>query len=97
MSHPHPTISAWTRDEHDGRYQCEQQGWSLQVSWAPPAAHANRGSFHWQASRDDEMHAGHDGYAEMEDAMGDAEQFVRVREARRAAAVAAQAERASVG
>lgn len=94
MGHPHPTISAWTRDEHKGDYRAQQQGWSLHVEWHGNG-HATRGDFRWLARRDDETHRGHEAFAEMEAAMADAEHFVRVHEARHSAGIAAKAEHAS--
>jgi len=96
MGQPHPRISAWTRDEHDGDYRALLQGWSLRVEWHGNG-HATRGGFRWTAKRDDENHEGHEAFAEMEWAMADAEHFVRVHEARRAAEIGARAEDASEG
>lgn len=48
-SFPRPKLSAWERDEHDGHYQAERFGWTLQVKWTPSKP-AERGYFSWLAS-----------------------------------------------
>ncbi|MEZ4443040.1 MAG: hypothetical protein R3B72_28350 [Polyangiaceae bacterium] len=85
MSNPHPTISAWTRDAHEGHYQAELHGWTLTVRWLPGGA-ATRGMFRWEASRPDDKPAkAEEPVAEMEHAMALAEQFAQADADRRAA------------
>lgn len=92
MSHPHPTISAWQRDEHEGHYVAELHDWKLAVHWTPNSAD-RRGSFSWKAERDGvkPVH-GHEPFEEMEAAMADAEIFARRDADDRAAEASAGAE-----
>src|SRR5690606_14110650 len=74
MSSPHPTISAWERDPHEGHYTAELHDWKLRVYWHS-AGHATRGMFYWEATRDEDTAKGHGAFTEMEEAMADAEIF----------------------
>ncbi len=94
MSHPHPTINAWTRDEHTGEYRSNQAGWRLSVSWHP-SGHTSRGGFRWCAKNDYESLRGSDDCVEMETAMVGAEQAWRARDAEITDAIAAKADAAS--
>jgi len=77
MSGPHPTISAWQRDEHHGHYLATMHDWTLTVVWTPNSSKA-RGSFNWHAEHSDgEKQHGHHPFEEMSDAMADAEAFAR--------------------
>lgn len=87
MSVPHPTISAWARS-HEGPFETELHGWQLRVSWTPNTPET-RGSFRWQASRDDETRQSEESFEEMETAMAEAEHFAAADAARRTAAIAA--------
>lgn len=92
MSHPHPTISAWQRDEHEGHYVAELHGWTLTAAWTPNAGEL-RGSFHWKAERDGEKTVpSEEHYEELENAMADAEIFARGDADRRAALARAGAD-----
>ena len=95
MSSPHPTISNWTRDEHDGYYQAELHAWKLRVSWTPNAGD-QRGSFYWTADRDGEkQRRSHDAFEECEVAMAEAEHFAHHDALERNAAISAKAEAGS--
>ncbi|MEQ9318344.1 MAG: hypothetical protein RIF41_04260 [Polyangiaceae bacterium] len=97
MSHPHPTISAWQRDEHEGHYVAELHDWTLTVSWVPNSGD-KRGYFAWAAERDGAKTAhSHEPFEEMEAAMADAEIFARTDADARAAKVSAGAEGAAAG
>jgi len=92
MSGPHPTISAWTRPEHDGFYAAELHDWKLRVDWSPNTD-TTRGSFSWAAEREGQKpQKSHGSFEEMEDAMADAEQFARDAQRRARAAQAAASE-----
>jgi len=97
MSTPHPTISAWERDEHDGFYEAELHDWKLRVQWTPNKADV-RGSFRWEAERaddDDTKKSSEGSYEEMEHAMAEAELFAAADAERRTAKIAAKASRTS--
>ncbi len=90
MSHPHPTLSAWTRDDHDGHYAAELHDWKLEVRWSPnkpntPNEPGARGAFGWKAERDDNEHKGEQRFEEMEHAMVAAEAFSAADAQRRSA------------
>ena len=88
MSKLHPTISAWSRDTHQGFYTVELHDWKLRVSWHPNAPGV-RGHFHWEAEREGEKkQVSEEKYEELEEAMAHAEQFARLDAARRTAAIA---------
>jgi len=73
-----PTIAAWERDEHEGTYQAEMQGWTLTTFWTPNDG-ATRGCFYWEASREGAnkpQRSGED-FVELAHAMSDAEAFAR--------------------
>lgn len=77
MSHAHPTMRAWARDEPDGSYSCEMHGYRLRVSWAPNRPGA-RGSFSWEATRAGSKPVrSEEHFEEMAEAMSDAEAFAR--------------------
>ncbi|HHH30543.1 MAG TPA: hypothetical protein ENK57_19680 [Polyangiaceae bacterium] len=97
MSHPHPTISAWQRDEHEGDYVAELHDWKLTVSWTPNHGE-KRGHFTWTAEREGAKTAhAHEPFEEMEAAMADAEIFARNDADARAAEASAGAEQAAAG
>ena len=77
MSGAHPTISAWTRDEHEGHYTADLHDWTLKVSWTPNSDDGLvRGSFNWTATRQGQKpNHGHAPFEEMELAMAEAEHF----------------------
>jgi hypothetical protein len=92
MSHAHPTISAWQRDEHEGHYSAELHDWLLEVRWTPNQG-AQRGSFHWIAKRKgaaDKPRRSEEHYEEMSSAMAEAEAFAAHEAAARTAAIAAK-------
>lgn len=91
MSSPHPTISTWERDGHEGRYQADLHSWQLTVSWTPNTQ-AARGSFSWTAQRGDAVERSHHSFEEMELAMADAELFARTQAAKDTHAIAAATE-----
>ena len=91
MSSPHPTISSWERDVHEGHYQAELHGFELVVSWTPNTSE-KRGSFIWSAARGDSTHHGHHGFEEMELAMADAEHFAHAEAHKDTLAIAAVSE-----
>ncbi len=77
MSGPHATISAWSRNGHEGVYQAELHDWSLRVSWSPNTP-TTRGAFRWQAERDGaDEHAPELDFEEIELAMAAAESFAK--------------------
>jgi hypothetical protein len=88
MSSAHPTITAWERDPHEGHYDAELHDWKLRVVWKT-GGHANRGMFHWEATRDEDSEHGHAGFVEIEDAMADAEHFAALDARKRSARIAA--------
>ena len=88
MSSPHPTISAWTRDTHEGFYEAELHDWKLKVFWKS-GGHSERGMFHWEASRGEDTEHGHEGFTEMEGAMADAEAYAALDASKRSAQIAA--------
>lgn len=88
MSSPHPTISAWTRDEHEGHYDAELHDWALRVFWKSEG-HDSRGGFHWEATKDEDTEHGHHPFVEMEHAMADAEAFAALDARKRSAAISA--------
>jgi hypothetical protein len=75
--HKHPTLSAWHREE-DGSYKAEHEGFELLVTWRPESKDARRG-FLWKAtSPDGKTYEAGDVVEEIEEAMGTAEDAVRV-------------------
>jgi hypothetical protein len=96
MSSPHPTISAWTRDEQKGHYEAELHDWKLEVFWKS-GGHGVRGLFHWEATRDELEEHSHEGFVEMEHAMADAEAFAALDARRRSQAVAEAVSAAEAG
>jgi surface antigen len=76
MSHPHPTISAWERDEHEGWYRAELHDWKLTVRWTPNTS-GKRGAFAWLGERPGKTAKAHESFEEMEHAMADAEIFAQ--------------------
>ena len=91
MSSPHPTISTWERDGHEGRYQADLHSWQLTVSWTPNTR-AARGSFSWTAQRGETSAHGDHTFEEIELAMADAEHFARTQAAKDTHAIAAATE-----
>lgn len=87
MSSPHPTISAWERDEHEGHYEADLFGWQLKVSWTPNKG-ATRGSFHWVAEQGADVHRSEHHFEEMELAMADAEHFAQRKSKQATSAIA---------
>ncbi len=83
----HATISAWTRDPHEGHYTAELHDYKLVARWTPNKGDA-RGSFYWTAERPghkpirSESH-----FEELEVAMADAEAFAALDARRRASQV----------
>jgi hypothetical protein len=81
-SFPRPKLSAWERAEHDGSYQAERFGWTLQVKWTPNTP-AERGYFKWSASYEgdegNEDHRTDMRFEEPEAAMSAAECFAQDR------------------
>ncbi len=88
MSSPHPTISTWERDGHEGRYVANLHSWQLAVQWAPNTR-TTRGSFSWTAQQGDTVERGDHGFEEIELAMAAAEHFARDRADRDTQAIAA--------
>ncbi len=75
--HKHPTISAWHREE-DGSYKADLEGFSLEVTWRPESKDARRG-FSWKAAAPDgRVYEADDVLEEIEQAMGMAEDAVRL-------------------
>lgn len=92
MSSPHPTISAWTRDEHEGHYEAQLHDWKLRVCWTPNEGD-QRGSFYWTADRDGEkQRRSGDDFEECEHAMAHAEHFAHNDARQRTATIAKKAE-----
>jgi hypothetical protein len=89
MSSPHPTLTAWTRDEHDGRYRAELHDWKLWVSWTPNTGGV-RGSFGWKAERDGKEHVGEGTFEELELAMAAAEAYAAADAKKRSARLTAK-------
>jgi hypothetical protein len=76
MASPHPNLAAWSRDHDSGAYAAEIEGWTLTVRWTPNAP-GRRGSFSWEAERDDSKQSADRSFEEMEVAMAAAEAFAR--------------------
>ncbi len=91
MSTPHPTISAWERDPHEGHYQAELHGWLLKVEWVPNTAD-RRGSFTWSAEQGANTQKADHPSEEMELAMAEAEHFAHGAAERDTHAIAAAIE-----
>ena len=77
----HASVSLWQRDEHDGTYTAEINGYTLRLKWKPEAPGERRG-FTWEASQEgkeplkaDELHE------EPEIAMAHAEAFAKAKSA----------------
>ncbi len=87
MSAPHPTISAWQRSE-EGGYEAELHDWKLRVFWTPNTRE-RRGSFGWEATRDEHTEVGEEPFEEMEHAMAEAEHFAATDAAKRTQKIAA--------
>lgn len=95
MTASHPTINAWMRDLADGAYRSQPPRWSLRVYWRPPKRTDHRGSFHWEARRNDgPLQRSEDAFMELELAMAAAEEHVRISERREAHALAQRLEQA---
>ena len=94
MSGPHTTISAWTRDEHEGWYTAELHGWKLKTLWQPNSK-TERGRFSWVAEREGEpKERSHEHYEELAHAMAHAEAFAAHDAAVRTAALNAKKDEA---
>ena len=89
MSSPHPTLTAWTRDEHDGRYRAELHDWKLEVSWTPNDGGV-RGFFAWKAERDGKETSADRSYEELEHAMAAAEAHAHADAEKRSAKLTAK-------
>lgn len=77
MSGPHPTISAWQRQEHEG-YQAELFDRTLRVRWKPGTPDA-RGHFLWEAETEGKRkHADPERFEEIELAMAAAEHWAHL-------------------
>ncbi len=87
MSGPHPTISAWTREEREGYFEAELHDWKLRVNWTPRAKDST-GGFSWIAERDDQKVESDERYEEPELAMAAAEHVAKVDADQRTAEVA---------
>ncbi|MEM6788348.1 MAG: hypothetical protein AAF928_06405 [Myxococcota bacterium] len=74
MSGPHPTISAWERDEEEGHYTAEMHGWNLTVSWTPNDG-VVRGFFRWSAEVGERKTEDEERFEEMQLAMAAAEAY----------------------
>ena len=73
MSGPHPTISAWTRDDETGQYTADLHDFTLHVTWTPNTK-KERGFFAWRIEKDGEETATCvEKYEEIEVAMAAAE------------------------
>lgn len=79
----HPTISAWTRDPHEGHYTAELHDYKLVARWKPNKGD-RRGSFYWTAERTGhKLIKSESHFEELEIAMADAEQFAALDARRR--------------
>jgi hypothetical protein len=91
MAHRHATISAWTRDSHQGFYTTEMHGFVLRAEWRP-GRQGERGGFLWVAEREgDEARGSAHAYEEIEEAMADAEHYARAEARRRTTTISAAA------
>jgi hypothetical protein len=48
--HAKPTIASWQREEEDGSYQADIDGWVLHVSWQPEPSGGGDYGFSWKIS-----------------------------------------------
>jgi hypothetical protein len=88
MSGPHPTISAWTREEREGYFEAELHDWKLRVNWTPRGKDST-GGFSWEAKREGEKTLESDQrYEEPELAMAGAEQAAKLDADKRTAQIA---------
>lgn len=72
----HPTLTAWNRDEEEGGYKAEIDGWTLHVKWERGDAGGRRG-FSWTAKGPEEKSLSGTGVREeIEHAMALAEHAV---------------------
>ena len=92
MGHPHPEIGSWNRHE-DGSYTRDYEGWSLTVHWVS-GGHDTRGHFNWTMVQGGENLQSDHGLVELEAAMAESEQMVRVKERLKTARLASKAEAA---
>jgi len=73
----HATVSIWQRDEHDGTYSAELNGYTLHLTWKPEAPGERRG-FLWEAKQEGKESVKSSAlHEEAELAMAEAEAFAR--------------------
>ncbi len=88
MSGPHPTISAWQREEREGYFEAELHDWKLRVTWTP-RSEGSTGGFSWEAKREGEKTLESERLVEEPElAMAGAEHAARLDADRRTAAIA---------
>lgn len=78
----HATVSLWHRDEADGSYHAEIEGWQLTVKWTPEKSPGDAHGFSWSGTLtvgdSEELRIGSDKlYEEMNVAMAFAEDAAR--------------------
>ncbi|RLB64780.1 MAG: hypothetical protein DRI90_03775 [Deltaproteobacteria bacterium] len=88
MSGPHPTISAWQREEREGYFEAELHDWKLRVNWSARSKDSS-GGFSWEAKREGNKTLESDRlFEEPELAMADAEHAAKLDAEKRTAEVA---------